>query len=70
MNTSPTRWELWKHESAEGIEYSFFPEDNASARSLLTPGSILIGEVLAATEVEAHTWRNEFLGWEPYEPTA
>jgi len=68
MNQPQTKWELWKHESADGIEYSFFPTDNLAARSLLSPGSVLIGEIHAATAVEAHIWRNQFLGWEPYQP--
>ena len=60
------KYELWK--DSDG--YSFFPQDNASMRSLLGPGAVLIWTVEADSWEEAQTMRHEFLGWEPYEPMA
>lgn len=59
-------YELWK----ELDGYSFFPEDNSIARSLLAPGAVLVWTVDANDWNEAQSKKHEFLGWEPYKPIA
>ena len=63
------RYELWQCGTEEtGIDYSFFSEDNESARKLLDRNAILIWETYANSWEEACALMNEFLGWEPYKP--
>jgi hypothetical protein len=58
------KYELWSEEDG----YSFFPEDNESARRLLGSKAKLIWTVEAATWDEARTKQHEFLGWDRYDP--
>lgn len=60
------RYELWQDENE--YSYSFFPEENESARSLLSPAAKLIWECETSSWEEAMSLRNEFLGWERYIP--
>lgn len=57
--TSPTKFELWKLEKG----YTFFSQDNESARSLLEPGAKLAWTVEAKSWEEARARMREFLGW-------
>ena len=63
-DTPKKKYELWKEASG----YSFFPEENESARRLLEPGAILVWSVDATSWDEAQTKKHEFLGQEPYKP--
>jgi hypothetical protein len=56
--------ELWISESG----YSFFPEENESARRLLESNAKLVKIIEAATWEEACAKKHAFLGWEPYKP--
>lgn len=58
------QYELWQ----EGVDYSFFPVDNDSARQALSPDATLIWTVEAYSWEEACKKRNEYLGWEEYRP--
>jgi hypothetical protein len=62
------RYELWQTEDENGISYSFFREDNESARCLLEPNTKFIWIVESASWNEACSRKHEFLGWEPYLP--
>ena len=55
-------YELWSDDAG----YSFFGEDNESARRLLKADARLIWTVEASTWEDARTKQHEFLGWEPY----
>ncbi len=61
------KYELWQTEDEPGkVEsYSFFPENNESARQLLEPNAKLIWTAEAGSFNEACSRRNEFLAWEP-----
>ena len=61
-----TKYELWEDQERN---YSFFPEDNDSARDLLPKSAKLIWVVEAASWEEAQSKKHEYLGWEPYKPT-
>jgi hypothetical protein len=60
------RWELWESEGG----YSFFPETNTSARSMIEDegGYRLIWTFEADGWDAAHRARHEFLAWEEYRP--
>jgi len=60
------KYELWEEE--DGRNHSFFPEDNESARNLLSKDAKLIWKVEATSWEEAQTRKHEYLGWEPYKP--
>ena len=54
-------YELWAN--GERTRYSFFSEDNESARQSLSPGETLLYAFDAASWEEACAWRDEILGW-------
>jgi hypothetical protein len=64
------KYELWEAEDEQSklITYSFFPEDNESAPSLLKANAKLIWTVEADFWVDACLRKDEFLGWQPYRP--
>jgi hypothetical protein len=59
------RFELWYSRNAG---YSFFPENNKSARSMLPAGAQLVKVVRAKTWEEAQTKKHQHLRLEPYKP--
>jgi hypothetical protein len=59
------RFELWR--SPKG-RYTFFPEDNASARSTLSPDARKVKIIRAKNWDEAQAKKHEYLGLEPYKP--
>ena len=65
------KYELWVSEGDEtagGVSYSFFPEENASARQMLETDARLLKIFEAEDWNDACTQKHAFLGWEPYEP--
>lgn len=58
------RYELWQDKGG----YTFFPENNNTARNLLLADAELIWTVEADSFEEAQTKKHEYLGWEPYQP--
>jgi len=58
------RYELWK--GPEG--FSFFPESNEEARSLLHPAAKLVWSCTAFSWEEAQMKKHNYLKWEPYVP--
>jgi hypothetical protein len=58
------KYELWMAENS----YSFFPEDNESARRLLKPAAKHIETIEADTWEDACVQKHIFLGWKPYKP--
>ena len=62
------KYELWQESDPASGSYSFFPEDNDSARRLLEPGAPLMKVFEADSWEDARRQQNEFLGWEPREP--
>jgi hypothetical protein len=60
MNQEPLlSYELWQE--ADG--FSFFVEDNESARRLLVPNATLIWSCTASSWEEAQARKEQFLGW-------
>lgn len=64
LSVTRMRYELWQRVAG----YSFFPEDNESARKTLEAGSKLMKVFEADSWEDASRQKNEFLGWEPYKP--
>ena len=60
------RYELWEEDG--GNSHSFFPEDNKSARDLLSKDARLVWAIEAASWDEAQVKKHEYLGLEPYKP--
>jgi len=58
------KYELW----AEDDGYVLFPEDNESARGLLSEAARLAHVIEADSWDEARKRQHELLGWEPYGP--
>lgn len=65
-----TVYELWFEDESNTQTYSFFPQNNDSARELLSPVARLIWRTEAESIDAACSARNEFLGWEAYKPWA
>lgn len=66
--TFSTIYECWSDGDAEGVELSFFPEDNTSARETLTSSAKLLYKFEASSWDEAMTEHHRRQGWEPYIP--
>ncbi len=65
------KYELWVSEgdgAAEAVSYSFFPEENESARQMVETDARLLKIFKAEDWNDACTQKHAFLGWEPYEP--
>ena len=64
------KYELWQHEDAEAVDYTFFPVDDGHERRLrlLETGSRLVWAVEADTYDNAMRLYHEHMGWEPYKP--
>src|SRR5262245_39101812 len=58
--------ELWR--SPSNGSHTFFPEDNAQARTTLEPDAVLQWKVTAASWKDACARMHEYLGYEPYRP--
>ena len=65
------KYELWLSDGdvdQGGSSYSFFPEDNESARQILECDARLVKIIEAANWDDACRQKHAFLGWEPYLP--
>jgi hypothetical protein len=60
------QFELWQDATKRGV--TLIPADSEEHHKLLAPGDTLIWTVEADSFEAALVARNEYLGWEPYEP--
>ncbi len=65
------RWLLWEVRNSEGElkSHTFFPSENEWAmEEVKREGAVLVWEVEAEGSNAANRAKNEYLGWEEYQP--